>query len=335
MLKSEKGLVPILLILLAAAGIIIYLTLSSVVSFKNKLFTQLYPKSVSKAAAAPIVFKSPEGQILPVNAVNIPLTQSTDIKIELSSTLGSPQPSPTPTSSPTPTTIESPTPSPTPIPSATPALSVTSAAQDIGTTSPSTQETWTISYKVAESTEELDEAQYEPYTREPTVIDYTFDDVLGTKYIWVEFKDSAGKTDRKVAQIELISEAPTPTPQPSATNTPSSTPKPTVASKPSLTPIPTLKLSPTPSVVPRSTPSPVPTRPVSSSAPASRLLPPVANSSFISSIKEELVDASPSPQPKGVGEKIADLFFAISDNFAEKIAQLLKRLGFPAESSRE
>src|SRR3989338_2426812 len=47
---SQKGLAPIILILLAALGIIIYLLLTNTASFKDKLFGKLYPKPSSYAA---------------------------------------------------------------------------------------------------------------------------------------------------------------------------------------------------------------------------------------------------------------------------------------------
>lgn len=48
MLK-QKGLAPILLPILAAAGIIIYLLISSTFPFKDRLFSLLYPKPTSEA----------------------------------------------------------------------------------------------------------------------------------------------------------------------------------------------------------------------------------------------------------------------------------------------
>lgn len=47
---NQKGLAPLLLILLAAIGIIIYLLISSSAPFKDKLFSRLYPKPPSHAA---------------------------------------------------------------------------------------------------------------------------------------------------------------------------------------------------------------------------------------------------------------------------------------------
>lgn len=254
---NQKGLAPIILILLAAIGLILYLLISNTFSFKEGLFSLLYPKPVSKAGGGviPIIFKSSDGEILPVNAANIPITQSADVKIELTSTLGSPQPSPA---------VSSPI-----------------------NSSPSS-ESWTQFYRIAESSEELDKAQYEPYTEEPTIINYTFDDVLGSKYIWVEFKDSNSKTDRKAAQIELIS-APTPTPKPSSTKTSSSTPTPTPkpTSTPSPKPTPKPSLKPTPAPIPTLKPVPIPTPAKLSPKPVSLLTP-------VSPSKTALL-VSPSP----------------------------------------
>src|SRR3989344_6009640 len=50
MLK-QKGFAPLLLLILAAAGIIVYSLISSTFPFKDKLFGLLYPKPPSFAAA--------------------------------------------------------------------------------------------------------------------------------------------------------------------------------------------------------------------------------------------------------------------------------------------
>lgn len=74
----------------------------------------------------------------------------------------------------------------------------------------------TVSYKIAESPTALDTAISNPYTQDPMVIDsYTFkDQTPGVKFIWVEFKDVAGKIDRQNARIELKANTPSPTPSP-------------------------------------------------------------------------------------------------------------------------
>lgn len=62
----------------------------------------------------------------------------------------------------------------------------------------------TISYKIAESPTGLDTTVAVAYTANPTTIDYTFKDKTpGVKFIWVEFKDVSGKTDRRSAQVQL------------------------------------------------------------------------------------------------------------------------------------
>lgn len=107
------------------------------------------------------------------------------------------------------------------------------------TSSPSpspTPPTGTVSYKIAEDPTDLDQASDVSYKAEPTDITYTLkDQTPGIKFIWVEFKDITGKTDRRTAQIELVSA--NPTPSPIVTPTATSTPKPTV--KPAITPVPT------------------------------------------------------------------------------------------------
>lgn len=57
---SQKGFAPILLILLAAAGIIAYLLVTNTFSFKDRLFSQLFPKPTSKAQQS----QSVPGEIL-------------------------------------------------------------------------------------------------------------------------------------------------------------------------------------------------------------------------------------------------------------------------------
>ena len=251
---SQEGLIPIVLLYMAIVGIIMYILIASVLPLANKRLSLLHPKPISRAANPPIVFKSAEGDILPDNSSGIPLTTSPDVKIELTSTLGPPTPSPIPTSTPSPTPSSSPTPAPTPTPtpegSPSEAPSPTLTAETPGTTH----------YKIAESSEELDDASFEPYIEEPTVIEYTFEDTLGSKYIWVEFKDSEGKTDRKAAQIELIQQStPTPSPTPTPTPAPSPTPEPSATKTPS--PSPTAKLSPTPTKKPTPIQTPKPTQP--------------------------------------------------------------------------
>lgn len=50
---SQKGAIP-LLVLIAAIGLIIFLGVSSSVDFKDKIFSQLFPKPASRAASGPI-----------------------------------------------------------------------------------------------------------------------------------------------------------------------------------------------------------------------------------------------------------------------------------------
>lgn len=99
----------------------------------------------------------------------------------------SPPATPTPTSSPIPTSTLTPSPTPAPV--------------------------TTVAYRLAENPSELDTASFVAYNSEPTVVNYTFkDSSLGSKFIWVDFKDSTGKVERKTAQINLISSTLSPTP---------------------------------------------------------------------------------------------------------------------------
>lgn len=96
----------------------------------------------------------------------------------------------------------------------------------------SPKESKTKYYKIAENPTDLSSATWQIYDREPKIVDYTFREATpGAKFIWVEFKDSTGRTDRKSAQIELVA----------PTSTPTSSPI------PSLTPAPTSTSAPTPS----------------------------------------------------------------------------------------
>lgn len=49
-MKTERGFTPAVVVILAALGIIIYLLISSTFPFKDKLFSLLYPKPISRAA---------------------------------------------------------------------------------------------------------------------------------------------------------------------------------------------------------------------------------------------------------------------------------------------
>ncbi len=221
---NQKGLIVHSLLLLALLGGIIagiYLVQKG----NLKLF--------SRASQPPIVFKSSSGQALSNNSSGMPQTSSPSIKIELTSTLGAPVystpvPSAIPTPSPTPTPTPTPAPTSTPVitPSPSPIAIATSYPAGIGATNPigigttvrvlgvgtsasnniPIQTGGTVSFKIAETPAGLDTAGSVAYTSEPTTIDYTFKDLTaGTKFIWVEFKDVSGKTDRRSAQVELMS----------------------------------------------------------------------------------------------------------------------------------
>lgn len=118
--------------------------------------------------------------------------------------------------SPSPLVIPSPSPTPTPIPTPTPAIG-------------------TVSYKIAADPTDLDKISYVPYKTDPTTLIYTLkDQTPGMKFVWVEFKDNSGRTDRRSAQIELVSV--NPTLMPAATLSPTPTLKPVAT--PVLTPAP-------------------------------------------------------------------------------------------------
>lgn len=160
---NQKGIAHIFLLLILLVGIVGGVWL---VVNGNPL------KLFSKASNPPIVFKSSTGQPLPIGKSGVPVTDSLSVKIELTSTLGSTKPT-----------------------------SAISAPVKI----------YTLSYRIAEdspaefSKKKDKDAGWIPYTQHPTVIDYTFnkDSRPGQKFIWVEFKNARGETDRVNARIEI------------------------------------------------------------------------------------------------------------------------------------
>ena len=158
---NQRGVVHLLLPLLLLAGILVGVYL---ITSGNPL------KLFSKASNPPIVFKKTDGSSLIPNSAGVPQTTSATVKIEFTSTLGSP----------TGGAVSSPVSAPT--------------------------QSTTRSYRFAENPTDLNTAIYQLYRNEPAVVDYTFkDSSTGQKFIWVEFKDSTGRTDRRSAQIEIVS----------------------------------------------------------------------------------------------------------------------------------
>lgn len=299
-MPTQKGATPILL-LLAALGLLIFLFITSTFDFKNTLFSRLFPKPPSHAANLPIVFRSSSGEILPDNSSGIPITASTHIKIELTSTLGPPVATPSSSVSPTPesSSSASPIPSPSPTPTSSP------------TSSPQPETAGTVSYRVAESSVDLNNALYQPYTKEPTVIDYTFQaSSLGSKFIWVEFKDYTGKTDRKSAQIELIS----PVSASSSSLSPSASPRPS----PRLYPSPTLS-PPNPT----STPIPIIPQVQKSTSPVA---PPTTTVFTRPSFKLPELKEEPKPQPPKENPGIFGGFVKAVNSFNDNLVQTLLKL---------
>lgn len=85
--------------------------------------------------------------------------------------------------------------------------SATYTIKGSGTTPPGTT---TVSFRVAENPTDLDAAAWQPYTSHPmTGINFEFKDKTpGKKFVWVEFKDSSGKTERRSAEITLLGSGP-------------------------------------------------------------------------------------------------------------------------------
>ncbi len=91
-----------------------------------------------------------------------------------------------------------------PAPTSAPSLAPTPISAPTSTPTPAA--VTTAFYRYAETPADLDTATYIPYTAAPMVIDYTFKDVApGQKFIWVDFKDSTGKVERRSGQVELVS----------------------------------------------------------------------------------------------------------------------------------
>lgn len=104
--------------------------------------------------------------------------------------------------------------------------------EGVGTTAPvlgvnevvsTTPISGTASYRIAENPNALNSATYQPYTKEPTIIDYTFQSNPNQKrFIWVEFLSADGKKDIRSAQI-IIKPSPT---QAAVTPAPTCQPRP-------------------------------------------------------------------------------------------------------------
>lgn len=220
-INNQKGVVHLLLPILLLLGIVagVY------------LITQGNPlKLFSKASNPPIVFKKVDGSSLPTNSSGIAQTTSATVRVELTSTLGSPV-SGNSVSAPSYSTPTGGYSYPTPSSYTTPSYATPSyGTPSYNTPSYSTPSTGiiktvhaaystpaiggvsepikpgTVSYRIAENPTDLSNTSYVSYTQEPTVITYTFKDAnLGQKFLWAEFKAADGTTDRRSAQIDLVS----------------------------------------------------------------------------------------------------------------------------------
>jgi hypothetical protein len=184
---NQKGFAPILLIIILLVGIVGGLYL-----IKHPLIFR------PKAGGGPIYVTDLGGGILPVSSLDIPQTVSPNVKITLLSPLGAPIFS----SSPSPSSSVIPSPTSTPISSP---IGIGVSVLGVGVTSPNIPASGTVSYKIAENPADLDNAPELPYTQDQMRFNYTFKDKgLGVKFIWVEFKDTTGKTERVSTRIEII-----------------------------------------------------------------------------------------------------------------------------------
>ncbi len=124
-------------------------------------------KLFSSANNPPIVFKSLDGSPLPVNKNGIPQTISPNVRVEITSTLGPPASVSGPVSGPV--------------------------------------RQGTVIYRTGFSPADLNSAAFRPYLKEPTIYNVGFKNTPGAQFYWVEFKAAGGRTDRRLAQIEIVS----------------------------------------------------------------------------------------------------------------------------------
>lgn len=68
----------------------------------------------------------------------------------------------------------------------------------------------TVAFRIAESPADLDKASWQDYTADGMTVPVEFKDgTPGPKFVWVDFKDSTGKTERRNTQITLLGADPT------------------------------------------------------------------------------------------------------------------------------
>lgn len=130
-------------------------------------------KLFSRAGSQAIIFKGADGKLLPLNTQGIPFTISPAVQIEITSSL-----------------------SPSPRMKASPSWRADSSSNTF------------LSYRVAENPAELEKAAFRPYTQTPMVVNYAFSNTPGIKFIWVEFRAQDWRTERKSAQIQVVSPTP-------------------------------------------------------------------------------------------------------------------------------
>lgn len=68
----------------------------------------------------------------------------------------------------------------------------------------------TVAFRIAENPTDLSSAPWQDYSAEPINVNFEFrNQTPGNKFVWVEFKDSNGRTEKKNAQITLLGPDPT------------------------------------------------------------------------------------------------------------------------------
>lgn len=141
--------------------------------------------------------------------------------------------------------LNGPLPSTSPSPTVSP--SVSPSPSSVPTVPPTTHYRFTDDLTVLQGTVEEVDARlpWKEYTSDPVVVTHTFSNTPGTKAVWVEFKDSTGRVERRTLNFNLGS--PTVSPSPSATSTPIPTITPT--SVPTAQPTPAATTTPVPTPV--------------------------------------------------------------------------------------
>lgn len=166
---SERGAAHLLVLVILLLGLVaaVYLTTSG-----NPL------KLFSSAVNSPIVFKSLNGNPLPITKQGVTQTTSPIVRVELTSTLGPPM--------------------------------------GLGSGVSRPVKTGTAFYRTGFDLNQLQRTSFVPYRQEPTTFNVFINSTKGIQFYWVEFKGTDGRIDRRSAQIQVVPIGGTPTSPPGA-----------------------------------------------------------------------------------------------------------------------